>query len=131
MDGDGGEPRPRRLLDQVRNKLRTLHYSPRTEDAYVDWIRHYVFFQGKRHPKDLGAAEVEAFLTYLATQRGYRPRLRTRLCARCYFFISRCSGWSWAGWMGLHGPRSRSGSLWCLRARRLAKSWTRCAGATG
>lgn len=63
-------PRPRRLLDQVRDKLRTLHYSPRTEDAYVGWIRRYIWFHDKRHPRDMGAPEVEAFLSHLATQRG-------------------------------------------------------------
>jgi integron integrase len=49
--------------------LRVKHYSIRTETAYVDWVRRYVLFHGKRHPRDLGAAEVEAFLTDLAVQR--------------------------------------------------------------
>jgi integron integrase len=58
-------PRPR-LLDRVRAVLRARHYSRRTEDAYVAWIRRYVFFQGKRHPAEMGAEEVTAFLTALA-----------------------------------------------------------------
>jgi integron integrase len=55
-----------RLLDQVRNRIRVKHYSIRTEQAYVDWIRRFIVFHGKRHPADLGASEVETFLTHLA-----------------------------------------------------------------
>lgn len=57
---------PPKLLDQVRDKLRVKHYSIRTEQTYVDWIKRYIFFHGKRHPKELGAHDVEAFLTHLA-----------------------------------------------------------------
>jgi len=55
-----------RLLDQVRGKIRLKHYSLRTEQAYVDWIKRFIRHFGKRHPRDLGAADVEAFLTHLA-----------------------------------------------------------------
>ncbi len=55
-----------RLLDQVRGKIRLKHYSLRTEQTYVDWIKRFIRYFGKRHPRDLGAAEVEAFLTHLA-----------------------------------------------------------------
>lgn len=55
-----------RLLDQVRGKIRLKHYSLRTEQAYVDWIRRFILHHGKRHPAEMGAAEVEAFLTHLA-----------------------------------------------------------------
>jgi integron integrase len=54
------------LLDQVRDKLRVKHYAIRTEQSYVDWIKRYIYFHGKTHPKDLGAQDVEAFLTHLA-----------------------------------------------------------------
>ena len=64
------EPPPRRLLDQVRDKLRKLHYSPRTEEAYVGWIKRFIWFHNKRHPRDMGPQEVEAFLSNLAVQRG-------------------------------------------------------------
>src|SRR3989338_2891603 len=58
--------KPPKLLDQVRDKLRVKHYSIRTEQIYVDWIKRFIFFHGKRHPKDMGARDVEAFLTHLA-----------------------------------------------------------------
>jgi integron integrase len=58
-----------RLLDRVRNKIRIKHYSLRTEQAYLDWIKRFILFNGKRHPGELGAGEVEAFLTHLAAVR--------------------------------------------------------------
>jgi len=57
-----------RLLDQVRGKIRLKHYSIRTEEAYVDWIKRFVLHFDKRHPSEMGAREVEAFLTHLAVQ---------------------------------------------------------------
>ena len=56
----------KKLLDQVRDVLRTKHYSLRTEESYVDWITRYVRFHQLRHPRDLGLAEIEAFLSHLA-----------------------------------------------------------------
>jgi integron integrase len=58
-----------RLLARVREKIRLKHYSIRTEQAYVEWIKRFILFHGKRHPSTLGAAEVEAFLTDLAVGR--------------------------------------------------------------
>ena len=63
------ESRPRKLLDQVRDAIRLKHYSYRTEQSYVEWIRRYILFHSKQHPKDMGGAEVEAFLTHLAVER--------------------------------------------------------------
>lgn len=65
-----GTPAARpRLLDEVRACLRYKHYSRRTEEAYIHWIRRYILFHGKRHPRDMGAGELEAFLTNLAVER--------------------------------------------------------------
>ena len=57
---------PPKLLDLVRGKIRLKHYSIRTEQAYIDWIKRYILHFDKVHPKDLGAGEVELFLTHLA-----------------------------------------------------------------
>lgn len=62
------EPRPKKLLDQVRDAVRLKHYSYRTEQTYVQWIRRYILFHGKRHPQEMGVPEIEAFLTHLAVQ---------------------------------------------------------------
>jgi hypothetical protein len=51
------------LLDQVRQALRRGHYSGRTEESYVGWIRRFILFHGKRHPAEMGATDVVAFLT--------------------------------------------------------------------
>jgi hypothetical protein len=59
-------PQKPRLLDHVRQAVRARHYSRRTEKTYVDWIRRYILFHDKRHPIEMGADEVTAFLTSLA-----------------------------------------------------------------
>jgi hypothetical protein len=61
-------PHPPKLLDQVRAALRRKHYALRTEEAYVGWIRRFILFHGTRHPRELGAPEVSAFLTHLAVE---------------------------------------------------------------
>lgn len=61
-----GEPR---LLDQVRALIRIRHYSIRTEQTYIQWIRRYILFHGKRHPRDMGAEEITAFLSDLAVRK--------------------------------------------------------------
>ena len=61
---------PPRLLDSLRQAIRVRHYSIRTEDTYVAWVRRLILFHDKRHPSELGAPEVAAFLTHLAVDRG-------------------------------------------------------------
>jgi integron integrase len=61
-------PSPPRLLDRVRSACRVRHYSLRTENAYHDWIKRFILFHDKRHPSELGAAEINAFLTHLAVE---------------------------------------------------------------
>jgi hypothetical protein len=60
------DPSNRKLLDQVRDVIRLKHYSDRPAQSYIAWIRCYILFYNKRHPKDMGSLEVEAFLTRLA-----------------------------------------------------------------
>ena len=59
----------KKLLDRVSEVIRLKHYSPRTEEAYVDWIRRYILFHDKRHPREMGAPEIEEFLTHLVVDR--------------------------------------------------------------
>jgi integrase len=66
--GELPQPRPPRLLDQLRLVLRVRHYSPRTEDCYVQWARRFILFHRKRHPRTMSSVEVEQFLTHLATK---------------------------------------------------------------
>jgi integron integrase len=60
---------PPKLLDQVAAKIRLKHYSHRTELSYVHWIKRFILFHGKRHPKDMGSIEIEAFLSALVSER--------------------------------------------------------------
>ena len=60
---------PPRLIEQVRAEIRARHYSRRTEDAYVHWIRRFIVFHGRRHPRELGAPEISAFLRWLALEQ--------------------------------------------------------------
>src|SRR5690349_16794693 len=73
-------PQPK-LLDQVRGLMRGRHYSLRTEESYVNWIRRFVQFHGLRHPRDMGRAEVERFLTHLAVEE--QVAASTQNQARC------------------------------------------------
>lgn len=58
-----------RLLEQARHKIRVKHHSIRTEQAYVDWIRRFILYHGKRHPEQMGAHKIEIFLSHLAIDR--------------------------------------------------------------
>ena len=72
MDGAQAEPvesRPPRLIDQVRAAIRRRHYSLRTEESYIGWIKRFIYFQKKRHPAQMGEPEVTAFLNHLAVER--------------------------------------------------------------
>jgi len=57
------------LLDELRNGIRVRHYSRRTEEAYVGWVKRFILFNKKRHPRETGMSEVQTFLTHLAVER--------------------------------------------------------------
>ncbi len=76
---------PPRLLDRVRAAIRTKGYSIRTEQAYVDWIRRFILFHNKRHPLDMGKAEIEAFLTHLAVNRDVAPSTQNQAFSALLF----------------------------------------------
>ncbi len=81
------QPPAKKLLDQVRDAIRVKHYSYRTEETYVQWIRRYVLFHNKQHPKDMSSPEVEAFLTHLATQEHVAASTQNQaLCALLFLY---------------------------------------------
>src|SRR5713101_9415874 len=59
---------PPRLLEQMRKVIRARHYSLRTEETYLSWVKRFILFHGKRHPRDMGVQEVQQFLAYLAVE---------------------------------------------------------------
>lgn len=77
--------RPQKLLDQVRSVLRMRHYSYETEKAYVDWIRRYILFHKKRHPREMGNTEVSGFLTHLAVDRQVAASTQNQALAALLF----------------------------------------------
>ena len=85
MNQESAASKSPRLLDQLRAELRVRHYSLRTESVYVDWVRRFIFFHGKRHPRGLGAAEVGAFLSHLATERGVSASTQNQAKAALLF----------------------------------------------
>ena len=76
-----------KLMEQVRNKIRYKQYSLRTEQAYAGWIKRYIFFHNKRHPSEMGASEIESFLTYLAVKRKVSASTQNlALCAILFLY---------------------------------------------
>ena len=102
-----------KLLDQVRAAIRLRHYSRRTEEAYVGWIRRYIVFHGKRHPLEMGAIEVAGFLSHLAERARVSASTQNQaLCAVLFLYrhvlertleplagvawAKRCSSYPWS-----------------------------------
>ena len=79
--------RPRKLLDRVRETLRVKHYSIRTEQTYLSWIRRYILFHDKRHPRTMGTPEIGAFLTHLAVHDNVAASTQNQaLCALLFLY---------------------------------------------
>lgn len=73
------------LLDQLRDALRARHYAKRTEDAYVDWVKRFILFHHKRHPQDMGAPDITAFLTHLALEEKVAASTQTQALSAILF----------------------------------------------
>jgi integron integrase len=99
-------PRPKKLLDQVRDALRVKHYAYRTEESYVQWIRRYILFHNKRHPKDMAEPEVQAFLTHLAVENNVAASTQNQALSALLFLYRHV----------LHQPLSES--IDAVRARQ-------------
>lgn len=81
-----------RLLDRVRDALRVRHYSIRTEQSYVQWIKRYILFHGKRHPDDMGAEELAAFLSYLAREKDVAAATQNQALSAILFLYKQVLG---------------------------------------
>ena len=86
------ELRPGRLLDRVREALELRHYSARTVDAYVAWVRRFVLFQGRRHPATMGAPEVTVFLSHLASTARVSASTQNQALAALLFLYAKVLG---------------------------------------
>ena len=88
-----------KVLDQLRERIRYLHYSLPTEQAYVHWVRAFIRFHGVRHPATLGSSEVEAFLSWLANERKVSVSTHRQALAALLFFYGKvlCTDLPWQG----------------------------------
>ena len=84
-----GKPR---LLDLVRDAIRRKHYSRRTEESYVHWIKRFIYFSGKRHPAQMGAEEVTAFLNHLARERNVAASTQNQALSALLFLYKEALG---------------------------------------
>ncbi|HWM94907.1 MAG TPA: integron integrase, partial [Thermoanaerobaculia bacterium] len=81
------ETREPKLLDRAKSRMRAKHMSLRTERTYLQWMRRYILFHGKRHPAEMGETEINAFLTHLAVERRVSASTQTQaLCALLYLY---------------------------------------------
>ena len=85
----GRSPEKPKLLDQVRRAIRVRHYSIRTEHSYVDWIRRYILFHNKRHPRTMGAPEINEFLSYLASDLNVASSTQNQALSAIIFLYKR------------------------------------------
>ena len=95
-----GSPQvPPRLLDQVRHQVRYRHYSIRTEEAYVHWVRAFIRYHGLRHPAELSRSEVESFLAWLAAERQVSASTHRQALSALLFLYQQVLGLT-LPWMG-------------------------------
>lgn len=98
-----------KVLDQLRERIRYLHYSLRTKQAYVHWVRAFIRFHGVRHPATLGSSEVEAFLSWLANERKVSVSTHRQALAALLFFYGKvlCTDLPWLQEIGRPRPSRR------------------------
>ncbi len=82
----------KKLLDIVRDKIRFKHYSISTEKTYVHWIKHYIFFHEKKHPKEMGKIQIEEYLTYLAVEKKVSPSTQNQAFSALLFLYREVLG---------------------------------------
>jgi integron integrase len=120
-----------RLLDAVRDRIRAKHYSYLTEKAYLYWIRRFIRFHGRRHPRELGKAEIESFLTSLATEERVSAATQNQALASLLFLYREVLGleFPWLDQVIRAKQRVRApvvltrGEVWALLGRLSGELW--------
>ncbi len=92
------QTRKKKLLDQVRDKIRLKHYSLKTERSYVGWIKRYIFYHNKRHPLEMGKQEIESFLSWLAADQGVSPTTQNQAFSALLFLYRNVLGVDMSEW---------------------------------
>lgn len=112
--------KPKKLLDQVREAMRLKHYAYRTEETYVQWIRRYILFHDKRHPKDMGRPEIEAFLTDLAVNQRVAASTQNQALNAVLFLYHKVLGIEIAGINAVRASQPRNLPVVLTKAEALA-----------
>ena len=102
-----------RLLDRLRTAIRLRHYSRKTEEAYVEWVRRFILFHRKRHPSEMAEAEVTAFLTHLAQVRGVSASTQNQALCTLLFLYRHVLGRLLGALEGRCGPSAPRTSRSC------------------
>lgn len=84
---DSGVSTKQKLLDQARTNLRVNHYSRRTEEAYIGWIKRYILFHNKKHPSLMGKDEIQTFINHLAVEQNVSSSTQNQALQAIYIFI--------------------------------------------
>ena len=116
-------PSPK-LLDPVRDLIRAKHYSIRTENQYLQWIRRFILFHGKQHTREMRAPEVEAFLSYWLFPAMWPLQRRIRPYQHCCLCIAKCWVSICLGWIILLAPSGLNACRWYFRAMRCERCWS-------
>jgi site-specific recombinase XerD len=115
----------RRLLDQVSDIARFRHLSLRTEEAYRNWIKRYILFHGKRHPRELDADAVRAFLTDLAVNQNVSASTQNQAFNALLFLYRQVLQGDFPDIKGVERPAIRAVCRWFSRKRNRRRSWLR------
>jgi hypothetical protein len=101
---------PPKLLDRVRDRVRRMGYAKRTEQSYSHWIKRFILYHDKRHPAEMGKAEVESFLTSLAVERNVSASTQNlALSANLFLYREVLQKRPCPGWTAWSAPRSPPG----------------------
>lgn len=109
-----------RLLDQVREQIRLKHYSIRTERVYCEWVKRFIRFHKYRHPLEMGAGEVESFLSHLAVDKDVSASAQNQALAALLFFYKQVLGQD-LPWLG-EVVRAKKPTRFCLSCSPSMKS---------
>jgi site-specific recombinase XerD len=120
--------KPKKVLEEVRDLMRLRHYSIRTKQSYCDWIKRFILFHGRRHPREMAEAEVTAFLTHLARDENVAASTQNQALSALLFLYQQVLKQQ-IGWLErVERATNPSGSRWCSPAMRRTGFSRICAG---
>lgn len=86
--------KPKKLLEQAHDQIQLRHYSHRTEDSYIHWIKEYIYYFNKKHPIEMGKNEINEFLSYLATKKHVSASTQNRALSALLFLYCYVLNWT-------------------------------------